>query len=177
MASLFPACLRGISRSTVPRLSLKKQVHPLRSFASTSEFVADPVPLPIPKNQKHLPWNFVLYRDVSNADTSVRRASNHSSPFRPQCSSHSRRFAPRGASRVYFTSKPRLRFTLQGLSLLPSRCISSIHRALMPLTTLAYHSPKRITPATAVPSSGPCAYQQSVTTSRAVSPTNNPIPS
>ena len=54
-----------------------------------------------------------------------------SSTVRPQCSSHSRRFAPREAFQAYFIPEPRLRFTLQGLSLLPSRFTSSVPRALM----------------------------------------------
>jgi len=101
------------------------------SLASTSEFVADPVPPIVPKNEWHLPWDFFPYRDISTAD-SLLDSNPFESLFRPQRSSRSRRFAPRGALQVYFTPQPRVGFTLQGLSLLPSRCFSSKRRALLP---------------------------------------------
>jgi hypothetical protein len=125
----------------------------------------------------HLPWDFSLYRDISSSEPSTRDESYLLSTFRPQRSSRSRRFTPRTTSRAYFIPKPRLRFTLQGFSLLPSRCTSSMPRSLMSLATFAYHSPKLVTPARAAPPSGPCAGQQSVTTDRGISPANNPIPS
>jgi len=59
-------------------------------------------------------------------------ASFLSSPlFRPQRFSHSRRFTPLRTLRVYFTPLPRLGFTFQGFSSLPSRCASSARRPLM----------------------------------------------
>jgi hypothetical protein len=84
-----------------------------------------------PKTPGNLPWDFAPYRDISTPDTSIRRASQSSSTFRPQRSSRSRRFTPRCALRVCFTSQPCVGFTFQGFSPLPSRPDSSPCRALM----------------------------------------------
>jgi len=101
------------------------------SFTSTSEYVADPVPPMVSKDLEHLPWNFFPYRDMSTADSSKWPSFQSRPKFRPQCFSHSRRFAPRGALRAYFIPQPRVGFTLQGFSLLPSWCFSSKPLALM----------------------------------------------
>jgi len=101
------------------------------SFTSTSEYVADPVPPMVSKDLEHLPWNFFPYRDMSTADSSRWSRFQVRPKFRPQCFSHSRRFAPRGALRAYFIPLPRVGFTLQGFSLLPSRCFSSKRLALL----------------------------------------------
>jgi hypothetical protein len=78
-----------------------------------------------PKTPGNLPWDFAPYRDISTLDTSIRRVSQSSPTFRPQRSSRSRRFPPQCALRVCFTSQPRVRFTFQGFSPLPSRPDSS----------------------------------------------------
>jgi hypothetical protein len=82
------------------------------SSTSTSEFVADPVPPKVSKDQVHLPWNFFPYRDISTADSSRWPTFQRQPKFRPQRFSRSRRFAPRGALRAYFIPQPRVGFTL-----------------------------------------------------------------
>jgi hypothetical protein len=41
------------------------------NFALTSEYVADPVPLTGSEEREHLPWDFLPYRDISTADSSL----------------------------------------------------------------------------------------------------------
>jgi hypothetical protein len=136
---------------------VKDWVHPLVRFASTSEFVADPVPLSYLITRAPLMGFRSRSRHQHRGFIFLGKGSHPLLTFRPQRSSRSRRFTPRTTSRAYFIPKPRLRFTLQGFSLLPSRCTSSMPRSLMSLAAFAYHSPKLVTPARAAPPSGPCA--------------------
>jgi hypothetical protein len=78
----------------------------------------------------------------------------HPTSFRPQRFSRSRRLTPPHTARAYFIPLPRPGFALQGFSLLPSRLISSMSRALMPLPSFTSQRVAPPLPAPLAPPSG-----------------------
>jgi hypothetical protein len=88
-----------------------------------------------------------------------------SSTVRPQCFSHSRRFAPPRTLRAYFIPQPRPGFALQGFSPLPSCAVSSTVRSALAV--------RRRTPAGELPR----RCQRAVSGLQRFDPGSDPLPS
>jgi len=132
VAKLFPARL-VVFCDTGPR-ALSSSGSSSHVLVSSSEYVTAttcPMQASCSSHEVSLP--------IATSTCRVHSLTGHPtrSMFRPQCFSHSRRFTPRLALRAYFIPLPRPGFPLQGLSLLPSQCNSSLHCPLLPLTTFA----------------------------------------
>jgi hypothetical protein len=73
---------------------LRIRVHPLRSLAPSSEYVATCQIRPMPASTEHSPWVSVPSSRQQHKESTIDALSTARLTFRPQCFSHSRRFTP-----------------------------------------------------------------------------------
>jgi len=136
-----------------PLFLVKRTCSSSHELGSASEHVTRSKPVTLPKKRNNLPWSFSPHRDIRALGPLTGKVPDLPM-FRPQRFSRSRRVTPQRTLRAYFISLPRAGFTFQGFSLLPSRTISSMARALMtslvhflsmskPTNTRAARSPPR----------------------------------
>jgi hypothetical protein len=156
------------SLAAPPSPALDGRVHPLLGFSPLQSAIASTRP---PRARgEHLPWGFVLHRDIS-ARSPLAGRDPALPMFRPQCFAHSRRLAPPHTLPACFIRLPRPRFPLQGFSPPTGRASSSLAVSLLPLAALACVRVSPSAPAPAASTSGRCSDQRSVVSSRPIGPT------
>jgi hypothetical protein len=150
--SCFQAAL-AVFQTTPAPAHLRSRVHPLRYFAPSSESTsASNLPFwPQPKDAFH--EVLCLLRDVNPGNPLAAGFPSFLPMVRPQRFSRSRRLTLPKILRAYFIPQPRLRFTLQGLSPMPSQCDSSPPCSLM--TFCDSHLCSQVSPATPDPEAWP----------------------
>lgn len=87
---------------------------------------------PVPRGNRHFSWGFFPLRDISTRSPLTAELPD-SATFRPQCFTHSRRFAPPCTFVGLFRPTATSGIPLQGFPLLLSRFVSSTIRPLMSL--------------------------------------------
>jgi hypothetical protein len=158
---------------------LPSRVHPLMSFASLSEHVAN-CHLFNPRNcspaSNAFPGVFVLFATLA-IEVHWQRTSHCSSWFRPQRFSRSRRFAPSKTVRACFIPLPHPGFALQGVAPLPSYFGSSPMYALLSLDALTSQEASFLLPARATSPTRRCSRLRSVEVKKRFRPSYSPFPS
>jgi len=152
----------------------RSRVHPLVSFAASSEHLAL-VTCSTRTRAERLPWGSSPPSRCERAQSGAGY-SHCRRRLRPQRFARSRRFAPARAARACFIPQPRTRFPLQGF---PPATGSTGSSSAVPLSTLAPFSCGRVSPTAPDPEaspSGACARCRSVVAARCFTPAGSRFP-